>query len=134
MKNIDEIKFKEGLRHQAGMTVPDNFFATFQANLEKEIDKLEAQKQQSKPVELRIEPKAEQPRIGLWTRVASIAACVVVLVGVGLFAFNLDSETPAAPELTAENAEEGEYNETDRLILSSFDDLYLYDLYCDASN
>jgi len=133
MKNIDEIKFEEGKRHQAGMTVPDNFFATFQANLEQEIDKLEARKSAAKPAELRIEPKAAQPRIGLLTRAISIAACAVVLVGVGLFAYNFDNETPADVEgMVAETQEE--YDETDQLIISSFDDLYLYDLYCDASN
>lgn len=133
MNNIDEIKFKEGQRHRAGMTVPDNFFATFQANLEKEIDRLEAQKGQQ--ASLRIESQTVQPRIGRWTRVASIAACAIILVGLGLFAYSFDQENPAATsDMVAETSDEGEYSEADQMILSSFDDLYLYDLYCDASN
>lgn len=122
--NINEIRFKEGKRHQAGMTVPEDFFVKFQANLEEEIDKVEPQK-------LSIAPVASQRN--MFVRWMSVAACACLIVGVGLFALNLTGEETALSEsiVVAEAESENEYSETEQLILSSFDDLYLYDLYCD---
>lgn len=134
MNDINEIKFQEGKRHQAGMTVPEDFFAKFQAQLEKEIDKIEPK---------HLEPKAEvsspsiapaDRRTPTLLRWVSVAACAVVLVTIGLFAFNLDSETAqtvGATEMVAE-ASDNEYNEEEQMIMSTFNDLYLYDLYCET--
>jgi len=124
MNNIDEIKFPKGKRHQAGMTVPEDFFAKFQADLEKEIDKIE-------PQQLTIKPVAK-PNWSL--RWMSVAACACLLVTVGFFALQNSEQTDASSATSEQIALESEADnelDTEQMILSSFDDLYLYDLYCE---
>ncbi len=123
MKNLDEIKFEENKRSQAGMTVPEGFFEQFQQQLEAKIDTLEA----VKPA-----PVVEMPRrsFTLFSRWA-IAACCTLIIGIGaIIAFNAnpgDASVESA-EVVASQEEETEMEE---MIIRSVNDFELYDYYCE---
>lgn len=128
MKNIDEIKFEEKKRHQAGMTVPEGFFEQFQQQLEAKIDTLEA----VKPA-----PVVEMPRrqtVG-WMRWA-VAACCLLLVGIGgvYLMDNADSAsaTQSLAEESVDNAEgSNSASEMEEMLIRSVNDFELYDFYCE---
>lgn len=128
MDKLNDIKFEKGKRHQAGMTVPPDFFANFQANLEKEIDRVEQEKKvQEQPV---LKPTLGRSVVMRWV---AAAACAVVLVCIGAIAVQTDGTQlePTAPQMAQTESDDNMEDQTDQLILSAFDDLYLYDLYCD---
>ncbi len=126
MKKVEEIKFREGERSHAGMTVPEGFFQQFQEKLEQEIDRRESNV--SKPAPM----IGRRPAIQGW----SVAAAVVLLLGLGIFAYNsIGTESvlgQGEPQLAA-NTEEQEVSATEAedLLIGSVNDYDLYDLYCD---
>ncbi len=143
MKKVDEIKFKDGARNHAGMTVPDGFFEQFQMNLEAEIDRREALKSETPVLQMSSANNNDHtPVIGqsksLWQGM-SIAAAFVLLLGLGLFMYNSLGEESALPtnepqlaqqtETSAEDIQE--VSDVKDMIISSVNDYDLYDLYCD---
>lgn len=141
MKNLDEIKFKEGLRSHAGMSVPENFFQDFQNRLMAEIANLQELSEKKPEPKIVVCPD-RQPEIGKHRyRWISIAACAILVVGIGFFAMNLDqdavnpntiSQVPAGQEIasvTTESAEEEA--DTYDMLYASMSDMELYDFYCE---
>lgn len=137
MKNLDEIKFKEGQRSHAGMSVPENFFQDFHSRLMTEI----ANRQEIVVQDKKIGDIGEsRPMIGNRRyRWISVAACIILVVGIGFFAMNLDQETnpntnvqtggPEFASVTAEAAEEEA--DTYDMLYASMSDMELYDFYCE---
>lgn len=127
MKKVEEIKFKEGERSHAGMTVPEGFFQQFQQKLEAEIDRRE-----SRPAQTPSPVIGRRPLFQRW----AVAAAVVLLLGVGFFIYNSvgeeDALTPGAAQLAA-NTEEADVSASDaeEMLIGSVNDYDLYDLYCD---
>lgn len=128
MKNLDEIKFEEGKRRQAGMTVPEGFFEQFQQQLEAKIDTLEA----VKPAPVVEMPKRTHRLLSRW----AVAACCLLVIGIGaIVSFNHTSDevAPAVATETAEAAstQSEDESEMEEMIIRSVNDFELYDYYCD---
>lgn len=128
MKDLHEIKFEGKVKGHAGMTVPENFFAEFDKQLEAKLDSLTIA--EAKP------SIAEQPVIGQrsnsrWLRYTSIAASVVAVVVVGLFAMNIDQNTQVEPTATQlAEFEQEESNMEEMMMIGSMSDLDIYEYYC----
>ena len=127
MKTLDEIKFQENKRHQAGMTVPEGFFEQFQQQLEAKIDTLEAVRQA---------PVVEMPvRRNSWLTGWSAAACVVLLIGLGFGVYQWIGEgslaTDTDPQMAKTESVESEEAEMEEMMIRSVNDFELYDFYCE---
>jgi len=125
MKNLDEIKFAEGKRSQAGMTVPEGFFEQFQQQLEAKIDTLEA----VKPA-----PVIEMPRRTFSKAVRwAVAACCTLVIGIGALMVFQTEENSATEATSTEVAavQEAEDTEMEEMIIRSVNDFELYDYYCE---
>ena len=140
MKNLDEIKFKEGQRSHAGMSVPENFFQDFQNRLMVEITNRQELSEKKPEPKIVVSPDL-QPEIGKRRyRWISIAACAILVVGIGFFAMNLDqdavnpniSQVPAGQEIASLAAEAAEEEaDTYDMLYASMSDMELYDFYCE---
>lgn len=129
MKNLDDIKFEEGKRQNAGMTVPDGFFEQFQKQLEAKIDTMEA----VKPA-----PIVEMPmRKPSWIYRWSVAACVLVLLGTGLGIYQISHDhqiltTESNTSLAQSQIEDvQEITEMEDMMVGSVNDYDLYEYYCE---
>lgn len=124
MKNLDDIKFEGKIKGHAGMTMPENFFAEFDKQLEAKLDALE-----------KLQTTTQQPTIGQskrnWLQYVSVAACAIALVAVGLFVQNLDSNTQAEVEaLQLAETENDETSLDEEMLIGTLSDLDLYEYYC----
>lgn len=131
MKTLDEIKFDPSLRRQAGMTVPEGFFEQFQQRIEAEIDRQE----KTAPV-IGKKEEAPMPVIGQRRSLIlrwSVAASVVVLLGIGFMAYRMvDAPVQVTDETLLANSFENYYeNDEQDLVMDAVSDFDLYDLYCD---
>jgi len=125
MKNLDEIKFPETKRQQAGMSVPDGFFEQFQQQLEAKIDTLEAVRQA---------PVVEMPARSRWLKGWAIAACAMLIVGIGLGIGLMTGDEPSATtteQQMAQGENSDEENEMEDMMLRSVNDFELYEYYCE---
>ena len=128
MKTLDEIKFKKNERRQAGMTVPEGFFEQFQQQLEAKIDTLEAVKPAAPVVEM---PRRDN---STWLTRAAVAACAVLLVGVGLGVYLLSGGDPLATDIESQYAQKEsvvDESEMEDLMVGSVNDYELYEYYCE---
>ena len=125
MKNLDEIKFPETKRQQAGMSVPDGFFEQFQQQLEAKIDTLEAVRQA---------PVVEMPARSRWLKGWAIAACAMLIVGIGIGIGLMTGDEPSATtteQQMAQGENSDEENEMEDMMLRSVNDFELYEYYCE---
>ena len=128
MKNLDEIRFEEKKRQQAGMTVPDGFFQQFQQQLETKIDALEAVKPVAPVVEM--SRRSTISHVMRW----SVAACCALVLGVGAFFVLSESTTSdgTTPTAAAESVDvQTEESEMEDMIIRSVNDFEMYDYYCE---
>lgn len=123
MKNLDEIKFDEKKRQQAGMTVPEGFFEQFQQQIEAKIDQLESEKQA--PV-IEMPVRRHQSLMARW----AVAACAVVLVGVGAFYMTTNEEVQEDVQV-AQTESVDEQSELEEMMMHSVSDYDLYEYYCE---
>ncbi len=125
MKNLDEIKFAENKRHQAGMTVPEGFFEQFQQQLENKIDVLEV----VKPAPVVEMPKRNMPLNFRW----AIAACCTLVVGIGAYWLFQGTEAalPAAETTEVAALQNEAETEMEEMIIRSVNDFELYEYYCE---
>lgn len=124
MKNLDEIKFAEGKRHQAGMTVPDGFFNQFQQQLEAKIDLLEV----VKPAPVVEMPKRNFSMAIRW----AAAACCLLVIGVGASWFFQSNDNSTPNDATEVVALQGDVeSEMEEMIIRSVNDFELYEYYCE---
>ena len=130
MKTLEEIKFEQNTRNQAGMTVPEGFFEQFQQRIESEVDRYESEKK-----------KAVIPVIGRrqsFVRRWSVAAGIAALVGIGIAAYyvadNLLDINNSQIDLVAANSIDEEFTDAEEqdMAIGSISDFDLYDLYCDV--
>lgn len=125
MKSLDEIKFEEKKRQQAGMTVPEGFFEQFQMQLEEKIDALEAEKKQA-PV-IQMPARTQHSWINRW----SVAACAAVLIGVVIFLTTNEVDPDDEIPLVAQGEKVDEQSEMEEMMLHSVNDYDLYEYYCE---
>jgi len=125
MKELDDIKFEENKRHQAGMTVPEGFFEQFQLQLEAKIDTLEA----VKPAPIIEMHKRTSTQIISW----AVAACCTLVVGIGAYLmFQNDEQANSSAESAEVVASQNEVeSEMEDMIIRSVNDFELYDYYCE---
>lgn len=125
MENIDEIKFEAGKRQQAGMTVPEGFFEQFQLQLEAKIDEMEESKQEVPVIEM---SSQKSNWIARW----SIAACAVVLIGVGAFVMtSTPDESLEDVQVAAQADKDVEQSDMEEMMMHSVNDYDLYEYYCE---
>ena len=110
------------------MTVPEGFFEQFQQQLEAKIDTLEAVKPAAPVVEM---PRRDN---STWLPRAAIAACAVLLVGVGLGVYLLSGGDPLATDIESQYAQKEsvvDESEMEDLMVGSVNDYELYEYYCE---
>lgn len=130
MKNLDEIKFTNTKRQQAGMTVPEGFFENFQKDLEAKIDALEASKNNKSQAPV-VQMNTSSRRFYRWIA----AACVVFVVGFSFTLFNVEDSSllnqDSGADQIAQTESVDEIGEIEDLVVGSISDYDLYDYYCE---
>ena len=125
MKNLEEIKFDEKKRTQAGMTVPEGFFDQFKQQMEAKIDTLEAIKQT---------PVIEMPQKNKFNLVRwAVAACAAVLLVFGIIAYyqiDNNAKLMKVDQVASNDSSDEDYNMED-MVIRSVNDFELYEFYCD---
>lgn len=121
-------------RNHGGMTVPDDFFAQFERKMNAVIDADEMAKKAESEV------KMKSPAFN-WHRWVSVAASVVVVVAVSIYArISNSGESIPAPSSVASLVDDAESSLADEIVLpeqmadevmSAASDYDVFDLYCD---
>lgn len=102
MKTLNDMPHR---KPSAGMTVPEGFFADFRERMERQIDAYEAKRAVRQSLWSRLRGHALGRRV---LYVASVAACVVLLVGIFPAVRSLTGSDVASVPVLADEAS-GEY-------------------------
>lgn len=134
-------KLQDARRNHGGMTVPEGFFADFEARMNAVIDAEAQQDKRQNEAPVVAMPQPQKPAIGGWGRWISVAATVVLVVALGITLQLWNSNTPDVTIVdglatieensqTADDAIELPDHVADE-VLASVSDYEVFDLYCD---